>query len=424
VEGTWANKYQKDGVHVFSGDTWSSYEGANNTLMQGVNNFGGGMNDLLAVVVDPEDPGHAFVGGWDEGVVEFRNYAPYAILNATNSGLREEINGTSGRVMVPGLCYDQDGNLWMTNASTDRPIVVYTKDGAWQNFNPGAILNGIYLVGDIVAARNGYKWVIRPRGNALLVFNDGGTISETSDDQYKLLNNFPGTGGLPSQDVYCLAEDLDGQMWVGTNKGVAVFYTPEAIFNSDDYDAQQILIEQDGNVQILLETEAVSCMVVDGANRKWIGTQTSGVFLVSPDGQEQIHHFTQENSPLPSNNITSLAIDQESGEVYIGTDRGILSYRSDATEGADDSECASVFPNPVEPTYTGPVAVTGLVRDSEVKITDISGNLVYRTTSLGGQAIWHGNDMSGNRVSTGVYLIFASDRSGTYKCNTKVLVTR
>nr|MDQ3101278.1 T9SS type A sorting domain-containing protein [Bacteroidota bacterium] len=137
-----------------------------------------------------------------------------------------------------------------------------------------------------------------------------------------------------------------------------------------------------------------------------------------------IHHFTAENGPLPSNTITSLAIDERNGEVFIGTDRGIISYRSDATGPSNEAECASVFPNPVRSSHTGPIAVTGLPRDSEMKITDVSGNLVYKTTSLGGQANWDGNDLSGNRVSTGVYMIFASDRSGDSKCNTKVLVVR
>jgi streptogramin lyase len=423
VTGTWANRYLKDGVHVYVNGEWRSYTPFNNTILAGVNDFAGAANDPLDVVIDPDDPTHAFVGGWDEGVIEFVAGVPYAIHNSTNSTLQEHVGVGAGKVNVPGLCYDLDGNLWMTNAETASPIAVRRKNGSWQSFSPGSVLGGNYLVSEILAARNGYKWVIRPRGYGLLVFNDGGT-SDPGDDQYKVLNQHVGTGGLPSQDVYAIAEDLDGQIWVGTNKGIAVFYVPETIFGSDNYDAQQILIQQDGNYQYLLETEAVSVIKVDGANRKWIGTQTSGVFLVSADGQEQVHHFTVDNSPLPSNNITSIAIDGTTGEVHFGTDRGIMTYRSDATQSAMDNECASVFPNPVHPTYTGPVAITGLIRDSEVRITDISGNLVYRTTSLGGQAMWPGTDMSGNRVSTGVYLIFATDRYGTFKCNTKVLVTR
>jgi hypothetical protein len=424
VEGNWTNKYQKEGVHHFADGTWITNDRENTPIMLGVNGFGEALNDVLCVAIDPNDPKRAFAGSWEEGLLEFNDRVPVTIHNATNSGLAQELNGPAGKVNVAGLSYDRDGNLWMTNALTAAPIVVYTKNGQWRSFSPGTILNSNFLMSDILAARNGYKWIIRPRGNALLVFDDNGTLENTSDDRYKLLNNFEGSGGLPSQDVFCMAEDKEGQIWVGTNRGVAVFYTPEAVFGTGNFDAQQILIEQDGNVQILLETEAVSVIAIDGANRKWIGTQTSGVFLFSADGREQIHHFTKLNSPLPSDGITSIAIDGKTGEVYLGTEEGILSYRSDATEGIFENSCASVFPNPVRESYTGPVAISGLVRNSEVKITDIAGNLVYRTTSLGGQAVWPGTDMSGNRVSTGVYLVMATDRSGTYKCNTKVLVVR
>ncbi|MEO8590587.1 MAG: two-component regulator propeller domain-containing protein [Flavobacteriales bacterium] len=425
LAGNWTNSFLKDGIHYFQQGEWRTIDRSTSPLMDhGANTFGGTVNDVVAVIVDPDDAAHAFVGSWEEGLIEVVNGQPVTIYNADNSSLQIEINATEGKVLVAGLDYDRDNNLWMTNPNTNSPIAVRTKAGDWHSYSPGNLLNGNNLVSDIVAASNGYKWIVRPRGNGLLVFDDGGTVGETGDDQYKVLNNIVGTGGLPAPDVFCVAEDEDGQMWVGTSKGIAVFYTPSAIFESEDYDAQQILIEQDGNVQILLETEYVSAIAIDGANRKWIGTQTGGVYLVSADGREQIHHFTAANSPLPSDNITAIAIEGTSGEVYLATDRGIMSYRSDATEGADENTCATVFPNPVHETYTGPIAISGLVRDSEVKITDVSGNLVYRTTSLGGQAIWTGNDMSGNRVSTGVYLILATDRYGTFKCNTKVLVAR
>jgi hypothetical protein len=424
VTGNWSNTYSKEGIHHFANDTWATSNPDNTPLLQGANTYAGTTNDIMIVAVDPKDPARAFAGSWEEGLIEFRDRVPIAIHHVTNSSLGAPVSGPADKVNVAGLDFDKDGNLWITNAHSTTPLSVLTRNGQWQAFDPGGLLAGNYLVADVLAARNGFKWIIRPRGNALLVFNDNGTITNTDDDQYRLLRNIPGQGGLPSPDVYCIAEDLDGEIWVGTNKGVAVFYSPDNIFSNGDYDAQQILILQDGNYQLLLETEAVSAIAVDGADRKWIGTQTSGVFLISADGREQIHHFTAENSPLPSNGITSLAIDERTGEVFIGTERGIISYRSDATGGGFEAECASVFPNPVRQDHTGPIAITGLVRDSEVKVTDVAGNLVYRTTSLGGQAIWYGNDMSGNRVSTGVYLIFATDRSGSYKCNTKVLVVR
>src|SRR5690606_38663075 len=132
-----------------------------------------------------------------------------------------------------------------SNGLASAPISVRTKAGTWKNFSPGAVLGGNFLLSDIISTRSGHKWIIRPRGFGILVFDDGGTIEDTSDDQYKVLTNFAGNGGLPSGDVYCFAEDLDGQLWVGTNRGPAVFYSPEAVFGDSDFDAQQILIEQD-----------------------------------------------------------------------------------------------------------------------------------------------------------------------------------
>ena len=429
VEGNWTNNFDKHGVFHYQDGSWAETTNETEPLMLNPpNNYGGAVVDIMAVTVDPDDADHAWATSWDEGLLEFRNRELVNIFNHTNSALQQADTtvwgANNGIVRMAGVDYDDDGNLWMTNSEIDRPIAVYTEDGSWYSFDPGSILNNNRLVADILVASNGYKWVIRPRNNGLLVFDDNGTISNEGDDDYQVLTAQEGQGGLPSLDVLSIAEDPDGEIWVGTNKGIGVFYDPEAIFNGSDFDAQQILIEQDGNIQILLETESVTAITVDGAGRKWIGTATSGVFLVSEDGTEQVHHFTRENSPLPGNSISSIAIDEISGEVFIGTEYGILSYRSDATESIFPSDCASVFPNPVHEGYTGPIAITGLTKDSDVRITDTAGNIVYRTTSLGGQAIWPGTNMKGERVSSGVYLAFSVDPFGLENCSTKILVIR
>jgi hypothetical protein len=217
---------------------------------------------------------------------------------------------------------------------------------------------------------------------------------------------------------------LDGEIWVGTERGPAVFYSPGSVFNGSNYDCRQILIEQDGNVQILLETESITAIAIDGGNRKWMGTANNGVFLLSPDGTETIHHFTAENSPLLSNTIYSIAIDHLTGEVFFGTDYGIVSYRSDAVASSYDTEELLVFPNPVRQDYFGPIAINGTAFNSEVKITDSNGNAVNQLISEGGQAIWDGTNFNGERVSTGVYFIFSSDDSGEYKASGKVLIVK
>ncbi len=425
--GTWDDEFLKDGVHYFEDGVWNTTDGSNDALYaQGANTYGGTVNDVLPVVVDPQDGHHAFVGSWDDGLMEFQNGHVIGFFGTDNSTLQRFHNGTTDDIptRVGGLAYDANGNLWVSNSDCTKPISVRLKNGAWYSFSMGTALGNNALLADMIVGQNGYKWVLRPRSSGLLVFTDNGTPSDPSDDQAKALTTFQGEGMLPSMDVFSVAEDKDQQIWVGTGKGVAVFYNPDAVFTNSNFDAQQILIEQDGNVQILLETETVSAIAVDGANRKWLGTLSSGVYLVSPDGTKQLAHFTAANSPLPSDDITCLDIDDATGEVYIGTDLGIMGYRGDATEGATAEDCATVFPNPVRENYTGPVAITGLMKGSDVRITDVVGNLVYHTTSNGGQAIWPATDMSGNRVATGVYLVLVMDPTGASKCNTKVMVVR
>ena len=424
VAGNWGNEFQKKGVYKFINGVWGHIDRNNESEWNpGWNEYGGGVNDFVAVTINPNDPSVVFVGSWDEGVLEFRNGEFFQFHTSENSTLQPQLDFIDeGKVNVAGIVFDEEGNMWMTNANVEEPISVRTVNGSWRSFNPGSVLQNNTLMADIIITMSGLKWIVRPRNSGILVFNDNNTIFSTTDDEYKILDSFEGSGGLPSTDVFAIAEDLDGEVWVGTGEGVAVFFNPDAVFTSNNFDAQQILIEQDGNIQILLETEVVTAIAIDGANRKWFGTQGAGVFLMSEEGTREIHHFTKENSPLLSDAINDIVIDQTTGEVFFGTEKGIMSYKSDATGGELlEATCANVYPNPVRETYSGPIAITGLARDSDVKITDISGNLVFRTSSEGGQALWNGNNMDGKRVSTGVYLAFSADREGELTCVTKIL---
>ena len=217
-----------------------------------------------------------------------------------------------------------------------------------------------------------------------------------------------------------MAEDLVGEIWVGTDEGIGVIYSPESVFTGGNYDVQRILVEWDGYVQYLLDTESISAIAIDGANRKWIGTSNAGVFLLSEDGTEQIHHFTAENSPLLSNSISSIKINSR-GEVFFGTSNGIISYMSDATPQIPVQEDVYAYPNPVPAGYSGSIAIKNLMQDANVKITDISGNVVYETRALGGQAIWNGHSFGGDRAQTGVYLVFATNDDGSETQVAKIL---
>lgn len=415
----WSPNYNPHGTEVFSQGEWITYDSGSDPVFHTEN-----IRDLMVVAVDPDDPAHWFIGTWLSGIIEYRNgelVHRYHEENAPLQGAEE----TGGRAPVGGLAYDNDGNLWISNGYSETPVLALTPEGEWHAFSPNSAGGqGSLLYSDLLIDQSGYKWFVRPRGHGVVVYNHNGTLEDATDDAAVAFTNEVGKGNLPTMDIYSIAEDLNGEIWIGTGEGIAVVYSPGSIFSGGNYDAQQILLEQDGNLQVLLETEQVRSIAVDGANRKWLGTAGSGLFLMSADGTEQIHHFTTSNSPLPSDVIQSIAIDGATGEVFIGTDNGVVSYRSTATDGAISNECAKVFPNPVRENYYGPVAITGLERNTNVKITDVAGNLVFETTSEGGQAIWNAQNFQGNRVTTGVYTALCTAPEGNSKCVAKIMVVR
>ncbi|HPI87451.1 MAG TPA: two-component regulator propeller domain-containing protein, partial [Bacteroidales bacterium] len=242
--------------------------------------------------------------------------------------------------------------------------------------------------------------------------------------QFRGLKSGAGYGNLPGTSVYAIAEDLEGEVWVGTDEGVAVFYSPQDVLLGGNSDAEQILVNIDGYTQYLLETEIVKAIAVDPANNKWIGTERAGVFLLSADGTKQIHHFTEDNSPLFSNNITSLTINGVTGEVFIGTAKGLISFKGTSTGPPDPvTDSYYAYPNPVKPGYSGTIAIRGPIAGATVKITDIRGSLIYETMAEYNdtQVEWNGLDMNGRRPNTGVFLVFVSNNDGTETMVTKIL---
>lgn len=412
LRGAWNAQNDINGVASFIDDTWTHFPWAD---MNGIDST----LSFVRVAVDPTDNKHVFLASWEGPMYEVRDNQVVGFYDQNNSSLQINTENNT-KIAVGGVDFDSEGNLWVANSATNEPISVYTADGSWRSYNAnGAISNR--RIGTLMVDRNGTKWVIN-KDNGILVFNDRGTLSDETDDDVRLLGNAPGNGNLPSSTVNCMAEDLDGEIWVGTNEGVAVFYAPENVFSTSGGDAQQILLEQDGNIQILLETEIVTAIAIDGANRKWIGTSGGGIFLMSADGTEQILSFTSDNSPLISDVINDIAINHRTGEIFFSTDNGIVSYLSDATGFGNDFGDVYAYPNPVRETYDGVIAIQGLVRDTDVKITDISGNLVFETTSSGGTATWDGNTLFGERAKTGVYLVFCTDQEGDKTMVTKILL--
>jgi len=411
---SWGPRWNPAEVYRFSNNLWDNY---NYYSTSGLSQA----RDLVRVIFDPQDATRFFLGSWIDGLVEFRNNQFYAQYNESNSTLKK-VPGVN-YIRIGGMAFDENGNLWVVNSLTSPQFHILTPEGEWSSIDYSSYLSGIN-VGHIIITKDNNKWVILPQGVGLFVFNENGTPNDKSDDQIRKFTIVNEEGETISNDVFSIAEDKDGYIWVGTSKGVAIYYNPENVFDQGSFTARQVKIPRnDGtdNADILLGNEVVTSIKVDGANKKWFGTQTGGVYYTSEDGLEQIHHFTQDNSPLFSDNIICAAIVPNTGEVFFGTSAGIISYRSTATEGQEDYIGVYTFPNPVAPDYRGPITITGLVAGSYVKITDISGNLVFETRSEGGQAIWYGEDLNGKRVCSGVYLVLSSNETGSKTDITKIL---
>jgi len=412
VTSSWGNAWNVSGVFSYIGNLWYVLKDQNaafDTLF-----------DIIDVKIDPRDNTHVYAASLARGLVEIKNGIVTNVYGAGNSGLEQPYSFYYW-LGIGGLAFDKDFNLWAVNTNCNNLFKVLKPDGTWTSFSTIPYLyEG--TGGKIMIDNNGQKWVILTNGAGLLVFNENGTWNDNSDNKIRVLTTAVGNGNLPSNSVYSMAEDLDGKIWVGTDKGIAVFYNPENISSGSNFDSQVITIMQDGTAQHLLEFERVTAIAVDGSNKKWFGTENAGVFLMSEDGQKEIFHFTEDNSPLLSNTITSIAIDGRTGMVYFGTSNGIVSFKAYATQGGETFSNVYAYPNPVRENFSGMIGIKGLVKDATVKITDISGTLIYETKSEGGQAVWNGKNFNGDSAKSGVYFVFCSSEDGMDKLVTKIMV--
>jgi len=403
---SWNNQGRALQVSTHENNNWISFPSGN-------------IIDAMRSLIDPGNSNHIFVSTWGGGLLEYENNELKNQYNASNSPLQSIIPGQP-YVRVCGLAMDKNKNLWLTQTEVEGSIKVLKPDGTW-------IVNPVTIdaptIGDIIIAKNGYKWVVLPRGYGLFVLDDKGTPEIFIDDVYRKILVQDSENNVIN-NVYSIAEDLDGNIWVGTDQGPLVYYNPEKVFETD-LKAYRIKIPRNdgtGLADYMLETELITAIAVDGANRKWLGTNSSGAYLLSSDGATQLKNYNEQNSPILSNSVVSLAIDNKSGDVWFGTSKGIQSVRGDATTGGETFTKVYSFPNPVREDFTGNVTVTGLMRDTQIRITDISGNLVYETVSDGGQATWDLKTYNGKRVATGVYLVFCASSDGSQSTVTKILV--
>ena len=386
--------------------------------------------NLCAIDEDPAEPGHYFAGSFGYGLYEFRNGKFVKHYSTHNSPLESVIPTNTRFVRIPSVKFDKEGNLWCINTGTKNIVKVLKSDGTWCELYYKPIEKLATMVEPVMDSR-GWLWLKSLQGEAgIFCAKMNGTPLDSSDDESKAwLNKFVNQDGI-SYDIYqvfALAEDREGQMWVGTNTGLFVIDNPKTFFNNGVF--KQIKVPRNdgtGLADYLLSGTYIKSIQVDGANRKWIGTNDDGIYLISADGLETIHHFTTDNSPLPSNNIVSIVINDRSGEVFIGTDKGIASYMSDATRPEEklDENNIYAYPNPVKADYSGNIAIVGLTHDCNVKIVDTAGYLINEGTSNGGQYTWNGRNARGEKVASGVYYVLTYDSNGNEGVVTKIVVIR
>jgi len=391
------------------------------------------LRNTTDLVQDPTDDTHHFASLFRGGLCEYRNGKFVKLYNHDNSPLRSVMKALStyyNYVTCSALSYDEEGNLWMASTLRDSVIHILKPNGTWVNPYYEE-LNRVSLIDQILHHSSGLKFLSSRRIDKRGIFCiDTKGTERTSDDRIILHQNIVNQDGTPylPTEFCCLCEDLEGMVWVGTSSGLFVIEDVSEVFNQNFQFTQIKINRNDGSglADYLLNDVSIACISIDAANRKWIGTQTNGAYLISADGQEMIHHFTTEDSPLLSNNVQTIAVHPGTGEVVFGTDKGICSFIGDATTPEEELEKSNivVFPNPITPDYNGPIAIRGLVNDTEVKIISTGGQLVWNGRSAGGTCLWNGLANNGKRVASGVYHVVANTPEGNKAIVTRIVIVR
>ena len=394
-----------------------------------------GATNLKEVAINPFNNNQVFIGSYFSGLLEVNNETPTELFTVNNSGL-EPVVTTTADTRVSSLKFDNEGVLWSLTNITANPL---------KSYNPSTNVWDVFSLSDIIEDpfdNNGFtgleigadqtKW-IGSQNRGLI-----GLSTENGRQQTKSLSTEE--QNMPSRFVTALALDNNQQLWIGTTRGLRVLFNTTNFFNDSNSIAEQIIIEEDGVAQELLFQQLITDIEVDGSNNKWVSTVDAGVFLFSPDGQRTIFHFTKDNSPLPTNNINDMAIDNSNGTVYIASEKGLLAFASGGSSSQENFETARVYPNPVRPGFNiadKKIKIQGITEDTNIKITDIEGNLVAEAQSrtnarfnnfnlevAGGTAFWNGKNFANNTVASGVYLILLSDLK-TFETNVlKLMIVR
>lgn len=416
-------------IQVFDGNEWNICQDHLDTIT------GYSYIDINCVAADPADPNHIFAGG-RPGMYEFKDWQLVKYFNKDNSPLQGAIDNNieldNSYVLVHSMMFDsQTGNLWLLNSQArSNSIFEYTPEGEFISHHHDELIEDrnfsfAGMVGLFKDSRNLMWFVNNNTGRTSFI------CYQPETEGIRVYNaNFQNQTGtsLNMSNIRCIAEDHDGNIWIGTNIG-PFYLSPNNMEQTNPCVLTQVIVPRNDGTDYgdyLLNGINITSIAIDGGGRKWFGTSNNGVYLISEDNMEQIQHFTSENSPLLSDNIESIAVNGSTGEVFFGTDRGLCSYMSNATEPSTEMTKDNVYayPNPVRPDYTGPITIVGLTYDADVKITTSNGVLVNQGRSTGGTYQWDGCDLEGRRVASGVYMVQTATSSGDKGTVCKIGIVR
>ena len=405
-------------IQVLDKDNWTIYDDsiAAKTGIKYV--------DVNSVDVDPLDPNHVFAGA-KSGLYEFQNGKFIKHYNSENSLITSFNNTSKNYQLITSVKFDTDGNLWMLNSQSpsNQSLIEYTKEGKWISHHKPELYN-LGSLECLMQDSRGLLWFVNNHHELPSIY-----CYQASTDQLNIYSSFVNEDGttLTPNYVRYVTEDKNHDMWIGTNIGPLLLYKKD--ITSDTPIFTQVKVPRnDGTnyADYLLSGVDISCIAIDGSNRKWFGTNGNGIYVISNDCLTQIYHFTTNNSNLLSNNIEAIAINEQTGEVFAGTDKGLCSYMSDASSPNNEMTKDNVwaYPNPVKPTYAGRITITGLSFDSDVKIVTANGILVNQGRSNGGIYTWDGKDQNGKKVASGVYMVETATSDGNKGTVCKIAIIK
>ncbi len=401
VNNLWQYTFNRNGFASFNNEQWNIKNAYTNTILDTVYD--------IHVAAYNTVTNKLYLGSYGGGLVIDDNNT----LSLKKQNLLQSAIGDPTSYRVGGIAVDVDGNTWVTNYGANNALICIKPDGSIQKFTiPYSFVDN--ALGSIAIDEYNQKWIAAPKGGGVVCLHTGNDIANTSDDKWRLFNAGSGNGNLTDNEIYSLAIDKQSNVWVGTYNGVSVIACADQIFNTINCNAYQPIVQVGSFAGFLLQGQLIQSIAVDGANRKWLATQ-NGVFLVNAEGEKVLQQFTVTNSPLPTNDVKSIGIHAKTGEVFFGTDAGMVSYVADATEATNQFNKVKVFPNPVHINYGGLITIQGLAKNAIVKIITTDGTLVWQGVANGGTLAWNGKTYLGKQIMSGMYLILMRNTDGTEK---------